>query len=101
MEIKAIINDNEMIIDVRGRIDTNTSPELEDFFEQHEQDIPGKLVFDFEHVEYISSAGLRVLLMYYKMCGERKKDMFLRHLSPEIYEVFQITGFSDFLNIMP
>ena len=78
-----------------GRLNTNTAPELEKEIEE----IPevDELVFDLEKIDYLSSAGLRVLLFGKKKMGE--KEMVVRNSSEEIREIFDVTGFSDILNI--
>ena len=77
-----------------GRLDTTTAPELEAFMEKELKDTQ-ELVFD---LEYISSAGLRVLLKVQKYMN-KKGDFKLTHVSEVIEEIFEITGFSDILTI--
>ena len=96
IEIKRIIEDT--IIQVSGRLDTITAPELEKAIAE---DIDGtkNLVLDIKGVEYISSAGLRVLLAAQKkisMTGLMK----VINVCPEVMEIFEITGFSDILTIV-
>ena len=80
-----------------GRLDTVTAPELE---AELEKILPNTnaLVLDMEKLEYISSAGLRVILKAQKAMNT-KGTMKLIHVGESIMEVFDITGFSDFLNI--
>ncbi len=80
-----------------GRLDTVTAPELE---AELEKILPNTnaLVLDMEKLEYISSAGLRVILKAQKAMNT-KGTMKLSHVSESVMEVFDITGFSDFLNI--
>lgn len=80
-----------------GRLDTTTSPELE---KEIKANISGvtELIFDFAELEYVSSAGLRVLLAAQKMMNKQGK-MVIRHVSETVMEVFDITGFSDILTI--
>lgn len=80
-----------------GRLDTTTSPELE---KEIKASISGvtELIFDFAELEYVSSAGLRVLLAAQKMMNKQGK-MVIRHVSETVMEVFDITGFSDILTI--
>lgn len=80
-----------------GRLDTTTAPELEDFMEKELKDTQ-ELVFDLTDLEYISSAGLRVLLKVQKYMN-KKGDFKLTHVSEVIEEIFEITGFSDILTI--
>ncbi len=82
---------------ISGRIDTNTSPMLEAELKQSVGGIK-ELVFDFSGVEYISSAGLRVLLAAQKVMN-RQGNMKLTGVRDDVMEVFEITGFSDILTI--
>ena len=80
-----------------GRLDTTTAPELEAFMEKELKDTQ-EPVFDLTDLEYISSAGLRVLLKVQKYMN-KKGDFKLTHVSEVIEEIFEITGFSDILTI--
>ena len=80
-----------------GRLDTATAPELDAFAEKELMDTK-ELVFDFEGLEYISSAGLRVLLKIQKLMNA-KGTMKVIHVSEMIQEVFDITGFANILTI--
>ena len=95
-----IENQSEGIKDtvlLSGRLDTTTAPELEAFMEKELKDTQ-ELVFDLTDLEYISSAGLRVLLKVQKYMN-KKGDFKLTHVSEVIEEIFEITGFSDILTI--
>ena len=80
-----------------GRLDTITSPQLEAELEKILPDSDA-LVLDMANLEYISSAGLRVILKAQKAMNTTG-TMKLIHVGESIMEVFDITGFSDFLNI--
>ena len=80
-----------------GRLDTVTAPQLEAELEKILSDSDA-LVLDMANLEYISSAGLRVILKAQKAMNT-KGTMKLIHVGESITEVFDITGFSDFLNI--
>ena len=80
-----------------GRLVTTTAPELEAFMDKVLKDTQ-ELVFDLTDLEYISSAGLRVLLKVQKYMN-KKGDFKLTHVSEVIEEIFEITGFSDILTI--
>ena len=82
---------------LEGRLDTTTSPQLEAELKQSVGGVT-ELIFDFSGVEYISSAGLRVLLAAQKVMN-RQGSMKLTGVRPEINEIFEITGFSDILTI--
>lgn len=96
MEITKNLVDGTLTVAISGRINTNTAPQ----FEQELSDLSGvtHLVLDFADVSYISSAGLRVILKTRKVMA-RQGDMVVRNVKPEIYEVFEMTGFLDFLTI--
>ena len=81
-----------------GRLDTTTAPELEKYLEKELPNL-SEVVFDFENLEYISSAGLRVLLMAQKLMNQKNGFMKLIHVNEMVQEVFEITGFTDILTI--
>lgn len=96
MTINKTVNGNETTLAVEGRIDTTTAPQLE-----AEIDAIGdctSLILNFAGVEYISSAGLRVLLKAQKLMNNQGK-MVLKNVGEDIMEVFDITGFADLLTI--
>ena len=97
MEIKKTKNDAVLTLAIQGRIDTTTAPQLE---AELKADIDGvtELYLDFTGVEYISSAGLRVLLSAQKLMSRQGK-MVLSHVNESVMEVFEVTGFSDILTI--
>ena len=82
---------------LEGRLDTTTAPELDVFAEKELEDTQ-ELVLDFADLEYISSAGLRVLLKLQKVMN-KKGSMKLIHVGDVVKEVFEITGFTDILTI--
>lgn len=86
-----------LTIDVNGRLDTTTAPALETVLSEALEGVTD-LTFNFEGLEYISSAGLRVLLAAQKRMN-RQGAMRVKNVCGEIREVFDITGFSDFLTI--
>ena len=97
MKITKERQDDRLNVKVEGRMDANTAPELEQEL-QGELDGVKDLVFDFSNLEYISSAGLRVLLATHKaMKGQG--GMRLTGVVEEVMEVFDVTGFSDILTI--
>ena len=96
MEITKTIEEKVCKLALRGRLDTTTAPELEAELKDGLDGIES-LEFDLSNLEYISSAGLRVLLFAQKaMAG---KTMVVKNVKPEIMEVFEITGFNDILTI--
>ena len=90
-------NGKELTIALEGRLDTTTAPLLEN---ELKSVIEGKtaLTMDFEKLEYISSAGLRVLLSAQKVMN-KQGEMKIVHVCPEVLDIFEVTGFSDILTI--
>ncbi len=84
-------------IALEGRLDTTTAPQLEAELKQSISDNE-KLILDFAKLEYISSAGLRVLLAAQKVMN-KQGEMVIRNVNDVIAEVFEVTGFSDILTI--
>ncbi len=92
-------NDNGVLtVALEGRLDTTTAPQLEAELKSSLNDVK-ELLFDFSKLEYISSAGLRVLLAAQKRMNEMG-TMSVKGVSPDIMEVFEITGFTDILTIV-
>lgn len=92
-----IKNDKELTVLVSGRLDTLTSPELEEKLEDSLEGIE-KLIFDFKELEYISSAGLRMMLTAMQIMDEQG-EMVVRNVNNEIMDIFNVTGFIDDLNV--
>ena len=86
-----------LTIALEGRLDTTTSPELETVLKESLDGVT-ELDIDFEKLEYISSAGLRVLLSAQKIMN-RQGSMKLMHVNDVIMEVFEVTGFDEILTI--
>lgn len=97
MTINKIPEGEKLTVAITGRLDTNSSPKLEAELRQSVNGVT-ELVFDFSGVEYISSAGLRVLLAAQKVMN-RQGSMKLIGVNTDVMEVFEITGFSDILTI--
>lgn len=97
MNINKTVNGNELTVALEGRLDTATAPQLE---AELNQSIVGtqKLVFDFAGLEYLSSAGLRVLLASQKIMN-KQGEMIVRNVNETIMEIFEVTGFCDVLTI--
>jgi len=92
--------DNEkMIYALSGRLDTTTAPKLQEALIP-EFDTSKNIELDFSGLEYVSSAGLRVLLMGEKTAKAKGGSMTLVHVSEEIMDVFNMTGFADMLKIV-
>ena len=97
MTINKIENGKELTIELEGRLDTTTSPELEKEMSESLDGIEA-LTLDLEKLDYISSAGLRVLLSAQKVMNRQGK-MKVIHVNEIIMEIFEVTGFSDILTI--
>ena len=97
MTIDKILNGTELTVNVAGRLDTTTAPELEAALKDSFDGVT-KLVLDFASLEYLSSAGLRVLLSAQKVMN-KQGEMVVRNVNETISEIFEVTGFSDVLTI--
>lgn len=97
MEITKKKTDTKLSIAISGRLDTTTASQLE---AELKVSLPGitELEIDMANLDYISSAGLRVLLSTQKLMNQQGK-MVIRNVKPDIMEVFEMTGFSDILTI--
>lgn len=84
-------------IELEGRLDTTTAPQLEAVLKTDLEGIK-ELNFDFSKLEYISSAGLRVLLKAQKTMSQQG-GMVIKNVCDDIMEVFEITGFADILTV--
>lgn len=98
MNISVTQNGTETTISLEGRLDTSTAPELEERLGTLPEDATA-LHFDFEKLRYVSSAGLRVLLMSQKKMNAAGGKMVVHKPNELIMEVFDATGFSDILTI--
>ena len=93
-----ILKDGEKAVYVlEGRLDTSTAPQLEEAVNGNISELKD-ISFDFANLEYISSAGLRVLLSTQKTMNKQGK-MVIKNVSEEVMEIFDDTGFSDLLTI--
>ena len=90
-------NDSTLTLTLEGRLDTTTSPDLEKILKDNLDGVQ-ELILDFEALEYISSAGLRVLLSAQKVMN-KQGEMKLIHVRDEVKEIFEVTGFLDFLTV--
>ncbi len=97
LNIEKKVDGNKMEIMLEGRLDTTTAPQLEEIVKA---ELSGKesLAFDLEKLEYISSAGLRVLLSAQKIMNNQG-EMVVRNVTEEVNEIFEVTGFADILTI--
>lgn len=97
MTIQKNLNGTELIVAVSGRLDTTTSPQLEAEFKKSIDGITA-LTIDFAELEYLSSAGLRVLLAAQKIMNKQGR-MVIKNVNDTIEEIFEVTGFVDILTI--
>ena len=97
MTIEKNLNGTELTITISGRLDTTTAPQLEAEFKQSITGVE-KLVLDFASLEYLSSAGLRVLLAAQKVMN-KQGEMIIKNVNETINEIFEVTGFIDILTI--
>ena len=96
MNINIKNKDNITIISLEGKLDTNTSPLLETKFSELEN--VTKIELDLEKLNYISSAGLRVILTMQKEMN-KKDGMEIINPNENVMDIFEVTGFSEILNI--
>ena len=97
MTIEKTLNGTELTIALNGRLDTTTAPQLEAELKRSVSGVE-KLVLDFTALEYLSSAGLRVLLAAQKVMN-KQGEMVVKNINETIAEIFEVTGFSDVLTI--
>lgn len=97
LNITKNLNEKNLVVGLEGRLDTTTAPNLE---EELKASLDGVecLEFDLAKLEYISSAGLRVLLSSQKTMN-KQGSMIVKNVSEEVNEIFEVTGFSDILTI--
>lgn len=97
MTIKQNRDGSKLTLALEGRLDTTTAPQLEETLKTSLAEI-SDLVLDFEKLEYISSAGLRVVLAAQKQM-QQQGSMVVCHVNEMVMEVFDLTGFADILTI--
>ncbi len=97
MEIKKTQDGSKLVVEIAGRLDTTTAPELEQDLKDSLNGVTD-LVLDLGSLDYISSAGLRVLLFAQKTMN-KQGGMTIRNVSSIIRGIFDVTGFSDIMNI--
>ena len=88
---------SKLTLALEGRLDTTTAPQLEEELKASLEGVTA-LEMDFRQLEYLSSAGLRVLLAAQKVMN-KQGSMVIRHVNETIHEVFEVTGFIDILTI--
>lgn len=99
MTITTTRKTSSLIVQLEGRLDTTTSPQLEAELSASLEGVTN-LTLDLEKLDYLSSAGLRVILAAQKRMN-KQGQMVVRHVNETIMEVFEVTGFVDILTIEP
>ena len=98
LNIEKNATETELIVTLAGRLDTTTAPELEKELKASLDGVT-TLIIDMTELDYISSAGLRVLLSAQKIMN-RQGEMKVTNVGETIMEIFEVTGFSDILTIV-
>lgn len=98
MTVEEKSGNEKLTLYVSGRIDASTAPELEQFISDRIEGLE-ELMLDFNGVEYISSAGLRVLLGTYKAMEKKRGELIIRGVNKEVEDILYITGFLEFLHV--
>jgi anti-anti-sigma factor len=99
MEINVVKQNDEIVMTIVGRVDTVTTPELEKAVQPYFSESGITLIFDCTKMDYISSSGLRVILMAHKQITAKGGQFILRNLVSEVRSVIDMTGFSRIINI--
>ena len=94
MNVEYLKNEKTLTVKPEGRMDTNTSPVLNEQTKSKMEDIT-ELILDLEKVPYVSSGGLRVILEWQQIMGERSGQFKILHVNEYIKEVFDLTGLLD------
>lgn len=97
MTVEKITNGDSLTLRVEGRVDTTNAKEFEEII-TNSLDGVKELIMDFESLEYISSAGLRVMLMAIKKM-KKQGSMAVTNANEMVKEIFEVTGFSDLVEV--
>lgn len=97
MKLNFETNEETLFVSIEGRLDTTTSPLLEESLQKEWK--TKNIQFDFKQLDYISSAGLRVLLATLKQAKRQDGTIKLLHLNNTVMEVFEITGFKKLFQL--
>lgn len=98
MEVKFNKQDSSLTVTISGNIDTVTAPELDSKLQENISDVKD-LVLDFAAVDYISSAGLRVILMANQQMEDVDGNLTIKNANEDVRDVFEMTGFDSLLNL--
>ena len=99
MNVNTRVDNNTLFIDLEGRLDTVTSQQLGELL-PNEKRRNLDIDFNFEKLEYISSAGLRILVLFKKEAQATNNKMVIRNINDVVREVFTVTGFDKILKII-
>lgn len=97
MTITQIKKEDSIILKIEGWLDVNTTPELQQYLENLEQ--TETLIFDFDELEYISSAGVRAVVASYRKQKENDRKFQVINVNREVFEVFDMTGLTAKIDI--
>jgi anti-sigma B factor antagonist len=104
VETEKIYRDGKLILCVAGRIDTRTAPKLQEEIDAEMDSLEEEkisLELDLSGVDYLSSAGLRTVLYTHKRIGDIDGAKFtISNVNSEVMDIFEMTGFTEFLNIL-
>ena len=98
MQVNTTKNNGELLIDVEGRIDTNSAPQLEEELSTLDEAIK-KVIFDLEKVAYISSSGLRVIISALKKTRKQNAEVIVRKPQPMVLDIIEATGIDEMVTI--
>ena len=98
MEVKFNKQDSNLTVVISGNIDTVTAPELDAKLQENIAGVKD-IVLDFAAVDYISSAGLRVILMTNQLMEDVDGNMTVKNVNEDVRDVFEMTGFDSLLNL--
>ena len=98
LEIAKEINGNSILLILKGRLDTNTAYDLQKTVSDSIENV-NELVINVKDLEYMSSAGLRLLLIFHKTIDARGGIFIVKYPNEDIYSILDMTGFTSFLNI--
>ena len=98
MEVKFNKQDSTLTVAISGNIDTVTAPELDTKLQENLSGIKD-LILDFAAVDYISSAGLRVILMANQQMEDVDGNLTIKNVNEDVRDVFEMTGFDSLLNL--
>lgn len=99
MDVNISEKQDAFIVSVRGRMDAVTAPELEKTIYKYADSDKGKIILDFNELEYISSAGLRVVLVTAKKMKAKQGELLVSGLKDTVKDVFELSGFYSIIKI--